>query len=111
MDINYKEPVLKLVVVEDYLSAIRVSEWMDCMPLFGSHLDKKTAVRLATMYNDIYLWLDPDKAAQAMKFKKEYEAIFDNFHVILSDKDPKEYQPNDIYDYLADAEAGISNVA
>jgi Zn ribbon nucleic-acid-binding protein len=111
MSMDFMDPVSSLVVVEDYLSAIRVSEWMDCMPLFGSHLDKKTAVRLATMYNDIYLWLDPDKAAQAMKFKGEYEAIFDNFHVILTDKDPKEYAPNDIYDYLMDADAGIVEYA
>lgn len=111
MSQDYLDPVSKLVIVEDYISAIRVSEWMDAMPLFGSHLNKKTATRLSHLYNDIYIWLDKDKAKEAMKFKKEYEALFDKCNVVITDLDPKEYPSNDIYDYLVDSEIDIQQIA
>lgn len=111
MSQDFLDPVSKLVIVEDYVSAIRVSEWMDSMPLFGSHLDKKTAIRLFHLYDEVFLWLDPDKSKQALKFKKEYEALFNNFYVVLSDRDPKEYESNDVYDFLSITEESKEEVA
>lgn len=96
-----------VIVVEDYISAVRVSERYDCVPLFGSHLSKKLATRLSRMYNTLGIWLDRDKSQQAIQFQNEYRALFDTSFVVISDLDPKAYTTNDIQDHIMDAEAEI----
>lgn len=89
-------PVLKcgqengiIVVVEDYLSAIRVSYFTDACPLFGSHLSKELAYRLSKMYDRLLIWLDPDKHKEAISFYSKYKYLFTETATILSEKDPK----------------------
>lgn len=80
-----------IVVVEDFVSAMKVADKCDCIPLFGSHLPKQLAVRLSNIYHNMIIWLDNDKAKEAMKFKREYEALYDDVKVIITSQDPKEY--------------------
>lgn len=96
-----------VIVVEDFISAIRVSERYDCVPLFGSHIHKKLATRLGRMYNTLGIWLDRDKTQQAIQFQNEYRILFDTSFVVISDLDPKAYTTNDLQDYIMDAEAEI----
>lgn len=87
-----------VVVVEDYLSAIRVAEKVPCMPLFGSHLNKTVASRLATQYHYLGIWLDHDKYSEAIQFHKKYSYLFDCCTVIHTHKDPKAHTPEEIFE-------------
>lgn len=85
-----------VVVVEDFISASKVSLRCDSLPLFGSHIPKQLAVRLSNVYDNMIIWLDNDKATQAMKFKHEFEALFTKCRVIITPKDPKEFSFEEI---------------
>jgi Zn ribbon nucleic-acid-binding protein len=90
-----------VVVVEDFLSAIKVAESSACsMPLFGSYLNKQQATRLSSRYKRLAIWLDQDKAKQAIKFADEYRILFDNLSVINTPEDPKSYSSDDIMEEI-----------
>lgn len=78
-----------IVFVEDMISARRVSKVAGGVPLFGSHLHTKTASRVATLYSRAVIWLDSDKTDRALKFKKDYEHLFDSLAVVSTPQDPK----------------------
>lgn len=79
-----------VVLVEDYLSAIRVSDFADACPLFGSHVSKTLMTRLSKVYDRVLFWLDNDKAKESIKFYSTYRYLFKEAKVIVSQKDPKE---------------------
>lgn len=79
-----------LVLTEDIISAIRVSNHYAAMPLFGAHLNDKNLLTITLRYDRIVVWLDEDKYREAVKIKKRIE-VFKKSLVIHTDKDPKEY--------------------
>lgn len=89
-----------VVLVEDYISAIRVSREAPCMPLFGSSVNKTIMARLAYAYSYLAFWLDHDKYSEAIKFKKKYGYLFDFSTIIHTHKDPKEYTDDDIFEHV-----------
>lgn len=89
-----------VVVVEDYVSAMRVAEVCPCVPLMGSHLDKNTAVRLSHCFKRLGIWLDDDKKKESTKFNLEYQAIYDGVASIFTPRDPKEHTKEEIYDHV-----------
>lgn len=89
-----------VVVVEDYISAIKVSRMAPAMPLFGSFLHRQKAVRLSYRYHRLCIWLDADKQQQAIKFLEQYEALFDNTAVVIVPGDPKDYKDPDILEHV-----------
>ncbi len=91
------------VLVEDMLSAIKVSRVADGYALLGTSLDDKAVFTLAKKYDIIFIWLDNDniqvKKTQS-KLLKRLQLYNRNINIIYTDKDPKEYTTSEIRDIL-----------
>lgn len=85
-----------LVLVEDIISAIKVSRVKNCMPLFGSHLPLETVRRVSKLFRTGRIWLDSDKRPEALKMALACSEYGMPTTVIFTDKDPKEYPTADI---------------
>lgn len=93
----------KLVCVEDILSAIKISrlspEWC-ALPLLGSHLAENVSERLGRDFSSVVIWLDRDKAKDAIQIAKNLKQRGINSSVVISPKDPKEYNEGEIAQWL-----------
>lgn len=79
-----------LVLVEDPLSAMKVSQIMPCASLLGVHLSQELAVKLRQYGVRQLIWmLDPDAQNKAIGQAETYAFLFGN-KVIGLDKDPKD---------------------
>ena len=87
-------------VVEDVISAIKVSRVQDTIALLGSYLSLKTANRLARSYDHLVIWLDPDKYKEAVEAQERLSPIFKSVRVIYTEKDPKEYNHEQIQNFI-----------
>jgi len=85
-----------VVVVEDFISAIKVSRVVTSMPMFGSNLNTKQIGVLATLFSKIIWWLDPDKQGEYPKLVNRASLFFDPVHCVYSDLDPKYYSTKEI---------------
>lgn len=83
-------------VVEDVISAVKLSTFNDSLALLGSHLSLKTALRLSRSYENIIIWLDADKYKEAIKQQENISSLFNRVKVIYTDNDPKEYNNEEI---------------
>lgn len=91
-----------VVLVEDFVSAIKVNRYQTCLCLFGSYVSPQLMLRLKNLgYNKVIIWLDPDKSKQSLSFSRRYGVLFKQGVVsILSDRDPKEHSNQEIKDFL-----------
>lgn len=80
-----------IIIVEDLISAIKVSRHYRTMPLFGSACSKTTLLRLRRYTDHVKFWLDSDKFGTAMKLAKVAQQLDLKADVIHTDKDPKSY--------------------
>ena len=83
-----------LVIVEDALSAIKVSRdiWVDAMPLLGSHLALHKLAKLKPKgYARVTVWLDHDKYKEAISIADKLRYTGVESKVVTSDLDPKCY--------------------
>ncbi len=80
----------KAILVEDIVSAIKVSRICGAIPIFGSSVSAKQILRLKTVVEEVWYWLDPDMRAKSVKMAKLSNLLGLPAHVIFSDKDPKE---------------------
>jgi len=90
----------KAILVEDIVSAIKLSNHTGAIPLFGSSLSTQQILRLRTFVNEVWLWLDPDMRNKSVKFAHVCNLLGLTAHVIFSDKDPKEHDHTDIANIL-----------
>ena len=90
----------RVCVVEDSISAIKVSRVCSSMELLGSNLSMHKALGLSMVFSHLTLWLDSDKLLTATKFVNKYSSLFDKCDYIYTDKDPKEYSIDDIREIL-----------
>ena len=92
-----------LVLVEDIVSAIKVSSITQSMPLFGNHIGLKRWKRLYQLTprgSTINIWLDPDMKTKAIKERALGASVGLNTRVIFSDKDPKEHSYDEIEELI-----------
>lgn len=84
----------KLVLVEDIVSAIKVSKCgVMALPLYGSFVGIERFKRIYSLFCkevEVLIWLDPDKRLEAVKEAK-LGMLLMNCRTIISDKDPKEH--------------------
>ena len=94
----------RIVVVEDIVSAIRVSTTEGCAvsPLFGSHLSKRNMLLLDKFYDQLVIWLDKDKEKESVKFAKIARDFGIKARSVITDKDPKEYSNSEILSFLTE---------
>lgn len=95
----------KAILVEDIVSAIKLSNHTGAIPLFGSSLSTQQILRLRTVVNEVWLWLDPDMRNKSVKFAHVCNLLGLTAHVIFSDKDPKEHDHTDIANILRENQA------
>lgn len=86
----------RVVLVEDLLSAIKVGRQCPSMPLFGSDITKTQLFRLSRYYENIFIWLDPDKHQHSIKLGQRAELFFKTVTIVFSEKDPKDYSNEEI---------------
>lgn len=89
-----------LVLVEDIVSAMKLSRIIQSSPLFGSVISLKRLTMLRHFYDTLYIWLDPDKQKEAIQFAQRGRLFGFDCHVILSDKDPKEHTTEELEQYI-----------
>lgn len=89
-----------IVIVEDLISAIKVSHIAHSIPIWGSDISVDIAIQLHNRYKDLVIWLDKDKRKYAHARSQSLRHLFDSVRVIHSEGDPKEYSTNEIRNYL-----------
>lgn len=89
------------VLVEDLLSAIKVGRQQETSPLWGSNLSLDKIKRLSHRFANLILWLDRDKAREAVRYKWKASPFFQKISIIVSEHDPKEYSDDGIATFLA----------
>mgnify|MGYP000753539565 CR=1 FL=1 len=85
----------RLVLVEDCLSAIKVSYveglGADSMPLLGSGISRTKLSRLRPFYDLLDVFLDPDMWHKSLSIVKQAQLLGFRARPIQSDRDPKEH--------------------
>jgi ribosomal protein S27AE len=91
-----------IVLVEDVLSAIKISRLQKfcSAPLLGSSLSSDFEKKLTEQYRNIYVWLDRDKAKNAIRIKNRLKGLGITSRAIVTPKDPKEYSTMEIEQWL-----------
>lgn len=85
-------PSATLVIVEDTISAIKVSTVVDAMPLLGSYMPLPKITRIKKLgYNRVVVWLDHDKYKEAMTLADKFRYLVMDTEVVTTDLDPKLY--------------------
>lgn len=84
------------VLVEDIISAIKVSQHTGAIPIFGSSISMKQWLQLRRIVNDFVLWLDPDMRQKSIKMAEMGRLLGANVVCIFSEKDPKEHTHEEI---------------
>jgi hypothetical protein len=91
-----------ITLVEDLISAHKVSLVSECIPLFGTNISKPLLYYLRQSGKPINLWLDSDQGDN-MPSKAANLSLLTGcqVNIINSNKDPKEYGFSEIEDYLS----------
>ena len=93
-----------LVLVEDCLSAIKVSYTeglgASAMPLLGSGISRTKLTRLRPFYDVLDVFLDPDMWHKSLSIVKQAQLLGFQARPIQADKDPKEFSYLELQDIL-----------
>lgn len=92
-----------IVCVEDILSAIKIARLEPdycATPLLGSSMPLETTQSLSEQFNKVLIWLDRDKAKDAIKIARNLKQRGVDSNVIISPKDPKEYTKGELIEWL-----------
>lgn len=122
----------KLIIVEDYISAIRVGEHTSCLCLFGTNLLPNVLRYIVSNFTNASVWLDNDinpdgknpgrVASQKIyqQLKKEYTIqaklkpmLYQNdinISQIKTNLSAKEYSPNEIKNIISDNVPVVSSM-
>ncbi len=95
-----REKYDRIILVEDVVSAIKVSRWRSVMPLFGCITGLERLRRLSLLTPRVTHWLDPDKRREALKWSNKAYLFGIGGDVIFSTHDPKEHSDEEIRDFL-----------
>lgn len=86
-----------IILVEDYLSAIKVGRFYTTQPLWGSNISLELLTVLQKRFKRLGIWLDMDKASESLKTHSRASQLgFDKIYSIITEKDPKEYNDEEI---------------
>lgn len=91
-----------IVLVEDIISSIRVSNIYNIksIPLFGSFVNDNLYRFLKQQKLPVAIWLDRDKAKDAILFSGKARSLGLSCRTIITDLDPKAYTNNELKGYL-----------
>jgi hypothetical protein len=97
-----------LVLVEDYLSAIRVSHSFSSIPLHGTFAPRELILKLLPQRPILRFWLDRDAADKAITQTNKVLQFLPDCGTIITEKDPKCYTNEEINDIVSLTLKGIS---
>jgi len=92
-----------IVCVEDVLSAIKIARLSPdycATPLLGSSMSLETTQSLSERFKKILIWLDRDKAKEAIRICRNLKQRGILVDVVISPKDPKDYEKGEIITWL-----------
>ncbi len=89
-----------IVVVEDIVSAIKVSRIINCTCLFGSAMPDRLLRRTQALFKRAKVWLDPDKKKESIEMAMAMIERGIPTTVVLTDRDPKEYPTADLREII-----------
>jgi hypothetical protein len=104
--IRNNEPILQntqsdsIIIVEDAISAIKVSRVLPSVPIHNSIIPTELLLRLSKTFSKLRIWLDPDRKRFSFLEAKKAELFFNDVKLIWSDKDPKYYSTSEIQNYI-----------
>lgn len=94
----------RLVLVEDCLSAIKISYTRglgaDAMPLLGSGITRNKLTRLRPFYDVLDVFLDPNMWHKSLGIVKQAQLLGFQARPIQSDRDPKEHSYSELKELL-----------
>lgn len=90
---SYCDKYKSIVIVEDILSAIRLSSFVRSVAILGTSLGDMQAVELSEHTDRLIIALDPDAIGKAYSMKKKYNSLFSGgIRVCILKDDPKDYK-------------------
>ena len=89
-------------MVEDILSASKVSTLHKSVALLGHTLSIEQIKELRSQTEHLILMLDPDVFHKALTYKKRFGFYFRNFSVVLLSKDPKDTPKEELQEIIND---------
>ena len=92
-----------VVIVEDFLSTIRVGRITPAVSILGTTLTDERLSIISSQYNQVVLWMDGDKAGRdgVKKAKIKLDLCGIPYRVIETTKDPKMYSNREIQEILS----------
>lgn len=90
-----------IVLVEDIVSAIKVSRYGCAMPLFGNRPSMRQLMRLSRITDKVFIWLDPDMRKVSHLIAAQAQGIGLQPKVIMSNQDPKAESEHRIKQYCS----------
>jgi len=94
--LEYGDNSNTLVFVEDVISAVKVGRVATAVPMLGASVLRDWWDN-AKKYDRIIIWGDRDKASQnVIQAKRASEFVGKKVEIIITDKDPKEFDTNEI---------------
>src|SRR3990167_2944088 len=89
-----------IILVEDVISSLKVSRQFIAMPLMGSYISDERFSRLLFFTKEIVFWLDKDKIKSASEHAARAQSFGFTSHIIYTEKDPKEYNNQEIKEII-----------
>jgi len=90
-----------IVITEDKLSAVKVSQVCDASPALGTQFQNHKLLELMKRgYRKVYVWLDRDKWKEGREICEKAQWLGLSATALLSDEDPKCYSVDQIKEYL-----------
>jgi len=92
-----------IVCVEDVISAVKVVKsngGVCATPLLGSTIPLELTETILERFKKVLVWLDRDKAVEAVKQARNLKQKGIDVDVIITEKDPKEYTQGEINQWL-----------
>ena len=96
-----------IIVVEDAISALRLSQFRPTVSILGTNLRAEEAKFLSQHFDKLILWLDADTwdvppdanhwwKPKPIELKNKYYMLFDSILCQRTDRDPKDLEPEDL---------------
>ena len=92
-----------LVLVEDFISAVKVARFASCIPLFGSTISADAVKWAVGSFTKLRIWLDRDKASESLKEASKLSQWIPDTRTVVSELDPKEYSNTELINILKKA--------
>ena len=86
-----------IILVEDLISAHKVGQITECIPLFGNNIFKPLIYYLLNQGKPVKIWLDKDQESKVKKKAIQLQSVIQcPVDIIVTDKDPKTYSIKEI---------------